>query len=187
MGPRDDPSCVTGPGKRRALFIIDGKISEPRQRRVDRGLTHHTPCDHDQSANHRAYDQDDGQENDGWQYGMRRRGSRRILLQVPTEDDELAADPGVAGERQVAAEDENIAIDRTVKKNIPGEGAHATAAAPFDGDGAQVAGDGSEGLLWPYGNIAANPYKIWRQGRQKHDAKNETPWKHAIGFLGELG
>ena len=186
MGPRDDPSCVKGPGKRRALFIIDGKISEPGQRRVDRGLTHHTPCGHDESANHRAHEKDDGQKNEGWQHRMRRGGSRRITLQVSTEDDQLAADFRLAGERQVAAEDQDIAIDRTVEENIPREGTHAAAAVPFDGDGAQVAADCPERLFRPYGNIAANPYKIWRQGREKQDAKNETPWKHAIGFLGEL-
>jgi hypothetical protein len=47
------------------------------------------------------------------------------LTQVSAEDEHVATDGCAAGEREVAAEDQNIAGHGTVEKNVSGENVHA--------------------------------------------------------------
>ena len=80
----------------------------------------------------------------------------RILMQVSSEDDHAAADCGAAGEGNVASEDENVAGDRPVEKNISREDVHAAGGASFHVGGAEKAAGIMESLLPREDNIPAN-------------------------------
>ena len=60
-----------------------------------------------------------------------------VLMEVSAKDDNPAAHRGIAGERDVAAKDENVARGRTVEKNISGEDAKAAGGASIDVGGAE--------------------------------------------------
>ena len=115
----------------------------------------------------------------------------RVLMQVTPEDDNTAADGGVAGERNIAAKDEQVSSDRTIEKNMPGEDAHAAVDAPIDLGRTQKTAHIMEGLAWGNDDVLAEAECVsWRlcksgeRWKQKQRAKDEAPWKHTYGFLG---
>ena len=77
------------------------------------------------------------------------------LMQVSSKDDNPPADRGIVGERDVAAKDANIARDRTVDENIPGEDAHAAGGSAIHIDGAEKAADITEYLAWRHDHVLA--------------------------------
>jgi hypothetical protein len=60
-------------------------------------------------------------------------------MQVSAEDNHATVDTGAAGEGHVAAEDQNVAAHRTIKKNVPGEHAHASGRPPLNVRGTENA------------------------------------------------
>jgi hypothetical protein len=77
-------------------------------------------------------------------------------MQTSTEDDHVAANRGIAGERNVAAEDENVSGHRTVEKNISGENTHAAGGSPVNLGGTENAAGIMEPLVWREDNVPAN-------------------------------
>ena len=84
------------------------------------------------------------------------------LMQVSSEDDNPAADRGMVGERDVAAKDANIARDRTIDENIPGEDAHAAGGLAIHIDGAEKAAGIMEYLAWRHDHVLAETECIRR-------------------------
>jgi hypothetical protein len=89
----------------------------------------------------------------------------------------------------VAAKDANIARDRTIDENIPGEDAHAAGGLAIHIDGAEKAAGIMEYLAWRHDHVLAETECIRRglgntgeRWQQKQRAKDEAPWKHAHGF-----
>ena len=78
-----------------------------------------------------------------------------ILMQMAAEDDDAAADFGAAGKGNVAAEDQNIAGDRSAEKNISGENPHAACGAPLNIGGAEKAAGVVKSLLQRQQNVVA--------------------------------
>ena len=79
----------------------------------------------------------------------------RVLMQMSAEDDDSAADFGAVGEGNVAAEDQNIAGDRPVEKNISGENPHAAGGASLNIGGAEKAAGIVKSLLQRQDNVVA--------------------------------
>ncbi len=84
------------------------------------------------------------------------------LMQVSSEDDNPAADRGMVGERDVAAKDANVARDRTIDENIPGEDAHAAGGLAIHIDGAEKAAGIMEYLVWRHDHVLAETECIRR-------------------------
>jgi len=88
------------------------------------------------------------------------------------------------------SEDENVAGDRPVEKNISREDAHAAGGASLHVDGAEKAAGIMESLLPRENYIPAEVDYVRRElrnagqpWRQKQGGKNQAPWKHTGGFL----
>jgi hypothetical protein len=133
-----------------------GMTLEPRQGREGHRAAHHAAREHDQSFDDGGDHQDHGQEDDGRKHRVSQADRGRILMQVSPEDDHAAADCGAAGECNVASEDENVAGDRPVEKNISREDAHAAGGASLNVGRAEKAAGVMESLLSWENNIPAN-------------------------------
>ena len=77
-------------------------------------------------------------------------------MQVSTKHHHAPVDPGVAGECNVAAKDQNVAAHRTVEEDISGENAHAARSAALNVGGAEKAAGIMELFVWREENIPAD-------------------------------
>ena len=109
-----------------------------------------------------------------------------VLMQVSAEDNHAAVDLGVAGEGDIAAEDQHIAGHRTIEKNISGENPHAAVGVPStsaeqrkqpalrNSDPARAECSGRSEAN--FGEDCAKSRQRWRQ---EQSANYKAPWKHA--------
>jgi hypothetical protein len=74
--------------------------------------------------------------------------SAGVLMQVSTEDNHAPVNPGVAGERNIAAEDQNVAAHRTVEKHVSGENPYAANGTALDVGGTEKAGGATKLFVW---------------------------------------
>jgi hypothetical protein len=145
-----------GPGKVPNSFNYKCAASlKAGQGRIRHRAAHHPPGEHDQAADNGADKQNHGQEDDGWQHRLRRAGRVWILMQMAAEDDDSAPNFGAVGKGNVAAEDQNIAGDRSAEKNISGENPHAACGPPLNIRRAEKAAGIVEPLLHRQQNVVA--------------------------------
>ncbi len=97
---------------------------------------------------------------------------RGVLVQAPAEDEHVAAYAGAAGEREVAAEHQNVAADIAIKENMAGEHPNAAGGVSIHLGGAQKAAHVMNRLVRCNHNIPAKVAHAWRQNQS---ANHQAP------------